>query len=348
MKRKGHIVDRITLADLRREAATLAASSRIRRCSADRFLERFEKEAPPILAAIRSGTWQPSPLRPRDIFEHGKLRHIEIPTFKDTLVQRVLCYPQLETLFVNHTWPHAYSSIKGRGPLRAAKHVSRLIRNKKARWCLYFDVRKYYLHIDRDIMKADLRRIVKDPIALRLLDRIVDMGEAGIAIGNTASHFLANLYLTPTVQRLAAFPGVADVVTYMDNVFVFGRSKRALHTVRREAVTLLACRGLAMKSDWQLFRTDLRAVKIGGYRVQNGQPWRIYRATFRHLRRRVREFRRRQTVSCARSIASLKGWITTAGCTSFYKHHIHPTWLAARKVIQNESKTHLLCGAAAR
>lgn len=348
MKRKGHIVDRITLADLRREAAIIASSSRIRRNGAGRFLENFEKEAPPLLAIIRSGAWRPAPLRPRDIFEHGKFRHIEIPSFRDTLVQRVLCYPQLETVFVNHTWPHAFSSIRGRGPLKAAKHVARLIRSKKARWCAYFDVRKYYLHIDRGIMMDDIRRIVKDPTALVLLERIVGMGESGVAIGNTTSHFLANLYLTPIAEELARMPGVADVVTYMDNVFIFGRSKRATHAARRAAVTLLAARGLSMKGDWQVFRTDIRPVKIGGYCVQFGKPWRIYRATFKHLRRRVRAFRRKQTVSCARSIASLRGWITTAGCVSFYNKHIRPTWLIARKVIQNETKAHLLCSAAAR
>lgn len=336
MKRRGHIVDNITLDDIRREVTKVSSSNKIRRHRAMKFLEHFDEEAPAILKAIRTGTWKPRPLRVRDIFEHGKLRHIEIPSFEDMIVQRVLFYPRLEKLFVDHTWPHSYSSIKGRGPLKAAKCVARWIRSKRARWCLYFDAKKYYAHIDRATMKEDIRRMIKDRAALSLLDAIIDMGERGIAIGNTASHFLANLYLTPVVQQIATLSGVSHVVVYMDNVFVFGKSKRALHSARQASAQLLAARNLQMKEDWQVFNTRKRAVKIGGYRIRLGKPWRIYRATFKHLRRALRSFRRTpNNVQLARAIASLKGWITAAGCRHFYHSHIHPLWPAARKVIQH-------------
>lgn len=336
MKRYGHIVDRITLADLRREAAHILSSKRFRRRRAERFLENFEQEAPPLLEAIRSGTWKPHALRERDIFEHGKMRHIAIPDFEDMLTQRVLFYPRLEKIFVDHTWPHAYSSIKGRGPLKAAKHVARLIRSRKARWCLYFDVRKYYEHINPEILKRDVADILKDATAIELIGRIIDMGgNNGLAIGNTASHFLANLYLTPMAEALAGDPAVTDIVTYMDNVFVFAASKKVLHRVRLRACGLLATRGLSMKNDWQVFRTDMRPVKIGGFRVQHGKPWRIYRSTFQHLRRVLRAFARHPRVKCARSLASLRGWVLSANCNHFYNSQVKCPWREARKVIQN-------------
>lgn len=334
MKRRGHIVDRITLADIRREAAAISSSKRFRRRRAELFLDNFDTEAPKILDVIRTGNWHPRPLRIRDIFEHGKMRHIAIPDFEDMLVQRVLFYPRLEKLFVDHTWHHSYSSIKNRGPLRAAKHVARLIRSRSARWALYFDARKYYENIDREIVKQDVRRIVKDPAALRLLDTMIGMGDCGISIGNTASHFLANLYMTPIVRQIAAMPGVKDVVVYMDNVYIFAGAKKTLHAVRKDSARLLAARGLTMKGDWQIFRTDMRAVKIGGFRVQRGRPWRIYRKTFTHLKRVIRDWNNRPTVHAARSLASLKGWITSAGCRSFYNRHINPIWPSARKALQ--------------
>lgn len=334
MKRKGHIIDAITLADVRREVAAIASSNRYRRKRAERFMQNFDTEGPALLASLRKNTWQPRHLRSVDIFEHGKMRHIEIPCFEDMLVQRVLFYPRLEKILVDHTWPHSFSSIKGRGPLRAAKHVARIIRKRSARWCLYFDIKKYYLHIDRSIIKKDLRQTIKDRIALALLDKVVDMGEKGIAIGNTASHFLANLYITPIIERIAGLNGVTDVVTYMDNVFVFGRSKRLLHTVRKNTITLLASRGLSMKEDWQVFRTDMRPVKIGGFALIAHRPWRIYRATFRHLLRTIkRVLRQPRSVDAARTFASLQGWIVSAGCRSVETHFINPVWPQARKVL---------------
>lgn len=335
MKRASHLADRVTLYDIRREAERIAVEHKYRRYAARRFLNDFDRLGPDMLRKIHTGTWVPHPVRAEDVVEHGKLRHIEVPCFYDMLLQRAFFYPRVERVLVNHTWPHAFSSIKGRGPLKAAKHVARLIRSRKARWCLYFDVRKFYEHISRDILKADMREMIKDPVALRLIDSAIDMGEKGLAIGNTASHFLANIYLTPVAKTLAGMEKVSDVVTYMDNVFIFASSKKALHAVRLRACGLLTARGLSMKNDWQVFRTDMREVRVGGFRVQLGRPWRIYRATFQHLRRVLRNFKRRPTLHRARSLASLKGWIAVAGCQHFYTKHIKNEWRYARKVIQN-------------
>lgn len=334
MKRIGHIIDRITLADLRREAEQTLATRRFRRRSAAEFLRNFDTEGPRLLGLIRSGAWTPGPVQTMDIVERGKKRHIEIPGFLDMIVQRAILFGRTEQHIIRHTWHHAFSSIKGRGPLKAAKHVARLIASGKAKWALYFDVRKYYEHVDLRTARTDLERIIKDRAALDYISRAAAMGTQGLAIGNTVSHIIANLYLTPISRTLAAAKGVTDVVTYMDNVFVFGNSKRALHAARRAAVNLLAARGLTMKPDWQVYRTDLRDTKIGGYRVRAGLPWRIYRHTFRHLLRSARRFDRNPTPANARSLASLRGWITTAGCRSVSKK-LAPTWANARKVLRN-------------
>lgn len=341
MKRLSHIVDRITLADFRREAERMGIESPYRRARAKRFLERFDVEAPALLEAVSSGTWTPDPMVAHDILEHGKMRHIEIPSFRDSIVQRVLLFGRTEKHILNNTWPHAFSSVKGRGPLKAAKHVKRLIASGRAKWCLYFDVRKYYEHIDLDVAFRDLKDIIKDPVALTLFRRVLRMGERGLAIGNTASHIIANLYMTPVAQALRNLRGVSDVVTYMDNVFVFGGNKRLLHAAKREADRVLARRGLEMKRDWQIFRTDLRAVRVGGFCVRDGAPWRIYRATFLHALRASRDFVRSPSPERARSLAALRGWIVSAGCRSVYNRHFAIPWHNARKVIRNEARKNI-------
>ena len=53
-------------------------------------------------------------------------------------------------------------------------------------YCLKIDVRKFYPTIDHEILKAVVRRKIKDPEVLGLLDGIIDSAE-GVPIGNYIS-----------------------------------------------------------------------------------------------------------------------------------------------------------------
>lgn len=56
------------------------------------------------------------------------------------------------------------------------------------------DIRKFYPSVNHDILKAIIRKKIKDNDLLWLLDEIIDSAD-GVPIGNYLSQFFANLYM---------------------------------------------------------------------------------------------------------------------------------------------------------
>ena len=61
------------------------------------------------------------------------------------------------------------------------------------RYCLKIDVRKFYPSINHDTLKMVVRKKIKDPSVLWLLDDIIESAD-GVPIGNYISQYFANLY----------------------------------------------------------------------------------------------------------------------------------------------------------
>ena len=335
MKRAKRIVENITLPLLRQCAQEAYAA---RRRKSKRLEAEYRALTAPgaleqLLAELRAATWVPQPPRELTIREAGKKeRRLEIPALRDVVAQRALAAAGLERALLRHTHPRSYSSIKGRGPLKCAKHLARLVaRGNSARWCLYFDVRKYYEHIDKAVLLADLRRVIKDRRALALCASALTLGARGLPIGNTLSHLFANLYLSPILRAAERLPGVIGLACYMDNVHILSSNKRKLHAARLILERLLAARGLTMKRDWQIFRTDRRAISACGFTILKGRNLRVRKSIARHAKRALRAFWRTRSPRAARAALSLYGWPLNAGARNFLSKFYHPAALAALK-----------------
>lgn len=335
MKRAKRIVDNITLALLRQEAI---AAYNARRNKSRRVMAEFRALMAPggleaLLGELQACTWRPAKPYALTIHEQGrKERHLEIPAFRDIVAQRALAAAGLERVLLRHTHARSYSSIKGRGPLKCAKHLRRLLaRGRSARWCLYFDVRKYYEHIDKGVLFADLQRVIKDRRALAILRQVLTIGARGLPIGNTLSHLFANFYLTPILRAIERLPGVSGLACYMDNVHIISASKRKLHRARLAIVKMLAARGLEMKGDWQVFRTAIRPISACGFSIAQGRPMRVSKSIARHIKRALRSFWRTHSPHAARSALSLYGWPLNAGARNLLSKFYHPAALRALK-----------------
>ena len=103
----------------------------------------------------------------------------------------------LEPLWVKTFSADTYACIKGRGIHALLRKMRRrLLENgENMTYCLKIDIRKFYPSINHDILKAVVRRKIKDPDVLWLLDDIIDSAE-GVPIGNYISQYYANLYIS--------------------------------------------------------------------------------------------------------------------------------------------------------
>lgn len=247
--------------------------------------------------------------RKKVIREYGKERELQIPSYQSCVAQIALwrvCEPYVDKRLHNQT----FSSRKGYGGHLMARKCERFIHlngGGKAKYALYFDIRKFYQHIDHEVVMRRLATVFKDKRVLSMFRDVVDSSEVGLPIGYLFSHALANLYLVPLYDILKSIKSVSKIYVYMDNWTLFSRYKKPLHKAVVAAKEWLASVGCEMKGDWQLFPTASRGVKVCGFVVGHGQT-RLYRGNWLRTRR---DFRRaeRGDEKANLSMASRRGWL---------------------------------------
>lgn len=177
---------------------------------------------------------------------------------------------QIEDIFVKNLCQHTCASLKNRGIKRASYLTTKYMDDEYgAQYCLKIDIKKYYPHINHEILKNMLRKKFKDQKLLRLLDKIIDScpGEAGIPIGSYLSQYFANFYLSYFDHWLKEDLRLYYVVRYMNDIVIFHSDKQYLHDIKKQMDKYLADNlKLTIKDNWQIFPTNIRGVDFVGYR----------------------------------------------------------------------------------
>lgn len=306
MKRYGYLYDRIFTYDNVADAWLAYNANRPRRKKVEFSPERCEEILQKMKDDFGAVVGKP---RIKFIREGGKIRRLQIPSFESCIAQLSL-WNICGHLIERRIHPYSFSSRRGMGGHKAAMKVARFVRNspKESKYCLYFDIRKYYQHIDKRIMMDRLNNVIKDKRVLRLFEIVLDSADEGLPIGYPFSHGLANLYLVPLYYLIKSFKGVTKVFVYMDNWTVFAKSKAALKRARASAVGWLRGVGCEMKADWQIFPVDKRPVRICGF-VIGRNTMRLYRGIWRRTLHAIDMYRRKPTEKRFRSLMSRLGWL---------------------------------------
>ena len=248
--------------------------------------------------------------REKVIFESGKERVLHIPRFRASIAMLMLwnvCGPYVERRI--HSM--SFSSRRGMGGHLCAAKCSRFLRThrREAKFCFYFDIRKFYAHIDKRIMMDRLSTIFKDEAVLGMFEAVLDSSPGGLPIGYPFSHALANLYLVPLYFLIRSTKGVSKVFVYMDNWTVFAKSKKAAHKAAACSGRWLNGVGCSMKADWQIFPTSSRRVMICGFALSPDKAPRLYRRIWRRTARAFNLYARRPAKRLYQSLMSRKGWL---------------------------------------
>jgi hypothetical protein len=207
----------------------------------------------------------------------------------------------------------SYSCVKGKGihaALRAVRSALKDVENTK--YCLKFDLTKFYPSIDHDILKSLLRKKFKDKDLLWLLDEIIDSAP-GIPIGNYLSQFFANFYLTYFDHWIKEAKGVKYYFRYADDIVMLSSNKENLHSLLAECREYLSVNlKLKIKKNYQVFPVEARGIDFVGYKCYH---------THTRLRNSIKKrfakaIKSRKGLS---SIASYKGWTKHADCKNLIK-----------------------------
>ena len=188
-----------------------------------------------VCALLKRDGFKPSPSHTVQIFD-GKERTLTIiPEFPDKIVHRGLLLklrPIWDKIFI----VDSYCGIVGRGQLPAAKKMRRYIQEARkigVVYCLKFDIRKFYPMIKHFVLKAIVRRSIKDKRILKILDDIID-SEEGIILGSPISPYLANLYIAYFCHWLKEKKGVKWLINYADDFVILSNDKESLHQLLKD------------------------------------------------------------------------------------------------------------------
>jgi len=123
-----------------------------------------------------------------------------------------------------------YSCIKKRGVHLAGKRTYYMIRQSDAQYVLKLDIKKFFPSVDHGVMKQALRKKIKDPDLLWLLDEIIDSTN-GLPIGLYTSQLWSNLYLSGLDHFIKETLKIKYYIRYCDDMVIFHSDKKHLQVI---------------------------------------------------------------------------------------------------------------------
>lgn len=302
MKRYGDLYESICSFENLRAAAYRARRGKRFRTDVMAFQYDLEEQILLLREELLSRTYVPGPYRAFRIRD-PKPRLISAAPYRDRVVHHALCRV-IEPLFERSFIHDSYANRIGKGTHRALDRCTCLAR--RYRFALKCDIEKYFASIDHEILLSLIRRKIKCPGTLWLVERIVGNSNPqdeiirffpgdtlftpyerrrGIPIGNLTSQFFANIYLDgfdhfvkETLRRRA-------YLRFADDFLLFGDESATLHGLLRP-----------MQSYLDGLRLRLHPTKCHVFRVERGIPflgWQVFPDHRRVRRRTGVRFRRR-------------------------------------------------------
>ncbi|TVP65951.1 MAG: RNA-directed DNA polymerase [Leptolyngbya sp. LCM1.Bin17] len=238
-----------------------------------------------------------------------KPRLISAAPYRDRVVHHALCnviMPIFERTFIYDS----YANRVGFGSHRALKRFTQFSRS--SRYVLQCDIRKYFPSIDLAILKRLIRRKIKCPDTLWLIETIIDgsneqetvidyfpgddlltpvQRRRGLPIGNLTSQFFANIYLNGFDHFVKEELQASKYLRYVDDFALFSDDPNFLSDARLAIEVYLSKLRLKIhpvKS--QLFETRLGPTFVG-FRVLPDHI-RVRSSNLHRARYRLRQYQK--------------------------------------------------------
>ena len=253
MKRIGNLYEKIISLDNLRLADEKARRGKLR--SYGVLLHDKNREAN-ILAlheTLKNRTFKNSEYSTFTIYEPKERIIFRLPYYPDRILHHAFMNI-LEPIWVSVFTTDTFSCIKNRGINGCMLKVDKALKDvENTRYCLKIDVKKFYPSIDHDVLKQIVRRKIKCPDTLALLDQIIDSA-AGVPIGNYLSQYFANLFLAYFDHWIKEEVGVKYYFRYADDMVFLHKDKAFLHDLLTQIDAYLRDNlHLTIKANYQVF-----------------------------------------------------------------------------------------------
>lgn len=315
MKRIGNLYDQIISIDNLRLADEKARLGKTHSWGVKIHDKHREENLLRLHEELKNHTFRTSEYETFKIYEPKERIIFRLPYFPDRIVHHAVMNI-MEPIWVKIFTHDTYSCIKDRGIHQAAGKVRKALDQDPSgtTFCLKIDIRHFYPSIDHKILKNIVRRKVKDPDLLWLLDEIIDSAE-GVPIGNYLSQYFANLYMCYFDHWIKEVKGVKYYFRYADDIVILGNDKKELQRLLIEIRYYLRKKlKLKVKKNFQVFPVDKRGIDFLGFVFFHSHTL-IRKSIKQNLCRRVAKIRKKMKVKhvsfakCRQDVASWWGWL---------------------------------------
>lgn len=348
-KRVGHLCEKMEDMDFIRRTILTAAKGRHQRHDIRPVVNNLDHYVECTYRMIVTDSFKPTTPKEKRIYDpcSQKYRTIKVAPFWPDGVMHWLLVEAMRPVLMRGMCHWSCASVPGRGGQRIRKRIQRIMRRdpKRTKFAAELDVKQYYPSISTKRMMRALERKIKDKRFLRMVKAILDSCNDGLAIGYYICQWLANFYLEPLDNFIMSLPGVCYMVRYMDNITIFGSSKRKLHRARKQIEEFMWDKlGLKMKRNWQIYKTAKRMVSAVGYRYARTHTI-LRKRNFLRLTRQCRRIEKRLragrkiTYHQAASLLSRIGQIKHCDSHKIREKYITPIGVKnLKEVVRNENK----------
>lgn len=267
-----------------------------------------------LVDEIKAKRYRVSPYHEFMVYD-PKERVVIAPSYRDKIVQHMI-NNVLREIYEPAFISSSFACIRGRGNQAAVFALQAMMRKASRQYgnSAYLakaDIEKFFYSIDRDILKAILRKKVRCPDALWLIDAVIDSAptEKGLPLGNLSSQLFANIYLNEIDQRMKRKHAVRHYMRYADDAFMALPDKRSAHESLRAFRLEAECLGLAVGDR----KAYVKPVRAG----IDGLGFKVYATHIRLKGRHKVKFRRRAGSGSLEGLNAWLGFARTAKCRAF-------------------------------
>ncbi len=354
MKRQGNLFSKLVSMDNLQQSHINARKGK-KRYEAVKMVDTDQEKYLSILQKeLIFDEFDTSPYTTKTIYEPKERIIYKLPYFPDRIVHHAIMrvmQPIWDKMFIHDL----YSAIPGKGLHAGSYRLRRFLRNSnKTKYCLKYDVSKFYPSIDPYILYEMIEKTTKDPYVLKLLENVIfSTPNGGVPIGNYLSQYFSNLYLTPFDHWIKEELRMKYYIRYCDDGVILHSDKHVLNSIMEDIGVYFGEIGLRLNPKTSIFPVDKCGVDFLGYRSFRTHTI-LRKSSARRLRNKVKFIEEKyHTMSPDQilgSLGSYHGWLKHCDCHNFGRKYLYdnpkirkaveyaienggmkcPTWLQAR------------------
>lgn len=157
MKRRNDLFEKICTRDNLFLAYNKAQKGKSKTYGVQLFAQNLESNIDKLQKELMTATYTTSEYNIFTIYDPKERIIYRLP-FRDRVVHHAIMNV-LEPIWVSIFISNTYSCIKARGIHKVLQHLKRDLKDIPAtRYCLKFDIKKYYPSVDHDVLKLIIRK----------------------------------------------------------------------------------------------------------------------------------------------------------------------------------------------